>query len=173
MFRILTTLAALAALAGGAQADDHTAGADDAAGGPTEDASVREVDPNAGEPPFSTTTVQYGDQYLATTLIGTAVYATQMELDPMQPLEAGTVAEWDRIGEIGDMIIGVEGTLEAVVLDIGGFLGVGAREVALDWSALVGVREDDDEDEWFLAVNLTQETLAEAPALERVPPEQE
>jgi hypothetical protein len=145
--RTTLTLATLALVAGPVLADGHAAA------------------------PFSTTTVQYGDQYLASTLLGTRVHATETELDPMTPLAAGSVAEWDDIGEIGDMIIGVDGTLEAVVIDVGGFLGIGEREVALDWSALTGVREDDDPDEWFLGVNLTQAELEAAPELERVPAE--
>jgi hypothetical protein len=156
MFRTLTATAALVALGATAIAGSHTDGSD---------ASTTE----RGEPPFSTTTVQYGEQYLATTLIGTPVYATDADLDPMTPLADGTVDDWDNIGQIGDMIIGVEGTLEAVVIDVGAFLEMGPREIALDWSALEGVREDDDPDEWFLAITLTQEQLAEAPELERVP----
>ena len=121
--------------------------------------------------PFSTTSIQYGESYLATTLIGTRVHATDAELDPAVAQPAGAVEDWDDIGEIGDLIVGVDGSLEAVVVDVGGFLGIGEREVALDWSALVGVREDDDPDEWFLGVNITDDMLENAPELERVPAE--
>lgn len=121
--------------------------------------------------PFSITSLQYGETYLATTLIGTRVHAIDqdMTIDPLVALPAGTVAEWDDIGEIGDMVIGVDGTLRAVVVDVGGFLGLGEREVALDWGALIGVREDDDPDEWFLGVRLPEEALENAPELEREP----
>jgi hypothetical protein len=118
---------------------------------------------------FVDTALEYGETYLATTLIGQRVHATDQEIDVMTPYPAGTVEEWDDIGEIGDMIIGVDGTLQAVVLDVGGFLGIGEREVAIQWSALRGVREDDDEDEYFLGVTMSEGMLENAPALERVP----
>ncbi|MBM2575271.1 PRC-barrel domain-containing protein [Jannaschia sp. Os4] len=143
---ILTAAAALAlALPGAASADGHAAS------------------------PFAEPSVEYGQSYRATTLLGTRVHAVEVELDPTVPLPAGTVAEWDDIGEIGDMIIGVDGSLEAVIVDVGGFLGLGEKEVALNWSALRGVREDDDPEEYFLGVNLTQEMLEAAPEVERVP----
>ena len=117
--------------------------------------------------PFAPVTLQYGETYLATTLIGTRVHAVDVDIDPTVALPAGTVAEWDDIGEIGDLIIGVDGSLQAVVVDVGGFLGLGEKEVAVSWSALRGVREDDDPDEWFLGVTATEEALEAAPALER------
>ncbi|WP_167766830.1 PRC-barrel domain-containing protein [Jannaschia formosa] len=148
-------------------AASHTDGSETGDATRTFDADVA----TTGTPPFSTTTIQYGEKYLATTLIGTTVHATEVEFDAMTPLAAGTVAEWDEIGEIGDMIIGVDGTLEAVVIDVGGFLGIGAKEVAVDWAALEGVREEDDPSEWFLVVTITQDALEAAPELERVPAE--
>ncbi|MFO6466208.1 PRC-barrel domain-containing protein [Jannaschia sp. KMU-145] len=121
--------------------------------------------------PFSVTTLEYGQSYLATTLIGTRVHATDGEIDPTAALPAGTVADWDDIGEIGDLIIGVDGSLQAVVIDVGGFLGLGEREVALDWSALRGVREDDDPGEYFLGVTMSEGMLEDAPELVRTPAE--
>jgi len=163
----IVAVSALALLPAGAFAESHTGGSDDEAAMATTDADVAAT----GTPPFSTTTVQYGEKYLATTLIGTPIHATEAEFDAMTPLAAGTVAEWDRIGEIGDMIIGVDGALEAVVLDVGGFLGIGEKEVAVDWSALEGVREEDDPSEWFLVVTVTRDAIRDAPELERVPAE--
>ncbi|GIT92647.1 hypothetical protein JANAI62_31160 [Jannaschia pagri] len=119
--------------------------------------------------PFSTTSLEYGESYMATTLIGTRIYVTDRELPIDTPQPAGAAAEWDDIGEIGDMIINTQGELEAVVLDIGGFLGIGEREVAIDWSALRPVREDDDPNEWFLTVMMTGDMLENAPELRRTP----
>ena len=121
--------------------------------------------------PLASVTLEFGQNYLATTLIGQRVHAvdmSEMTIDPATPLPAGTVAEWDDIGEIGDLIVGVDGTLQAVVVDVGGFLGLGEKEVAVRWDALVGVREDDDPSEYFLGLNATQEMLDAAPELERV-----
>ena len=117
---------------------------------------------------FADAAPQYGADYRATTLMGTRVHVTEDEIDPTVPLPAGTVAEWDDIGEIGDLLIGVDGTLDGVVIDVGGFLGLGEKEVAVKWSALRGVREDDDPSEYFLGLTATREMLEAAPELERV-----
>ncbi|MGB3554627.1 MAG: PRC-barrel domain-containing protein [Jannaschia sp.] len=121
--------------------------------------------------PFSMTKLEYGETYLATTLIGTRIHVTEDKIAPGVALAAGTVDEWDDIGEIGDLILGVDGTLQAVVLDVGGFLGVGEREIAVDWAALRPVYEEDNVQEYFLGLNLTREQLEQAPELERVPAE--
>ena len=118
--------------------------------------------------PFAESTLQYGESYMATTLMGTRVHATEMELTPGMTLPAGTVAEWDDIGEIGDLIIGVDGSLQAVVVDVGGFLGLGEREVAITWDMLRPVREDDDAEEYFLGVNATAGMMESAPEVRRV-----
>lgn len=118
--------------------------------------------------PFSISKIEYGESYLATTLIGTRVHVTEDEILPGVALAAGTVDEWDDIGEIGDLIVSTEGELQAVVLDVGGFLGIGEREVAVDWSALRPVYEEDNIQEYFLGLNVTREQLEAAPELERV-----
>jgi PRC-barrel domain len=40
------------------------------------------------------------------------------------------------MGRIVDVLVSREGQLRAVVIDFGGFLGVGSRKVAVDWNAL-------------------------------------
>jgi hypothetical protein len=40
------------------------------------------------------------------------------------------------MGRIVDVLVTHEGQLRAVVIDFGGFLGVGSRKVAIDWGAL-------------------------------------
>jgi len=40
------------------------------------------------------------------------------------------------MGRIVDVIVDLTGTVRAAVIDFGGFLGVGSRKIAVDWSAL-------------------------------------
>ena len=117
---------------------------------------------------FADVTLAHGENYLAETLIGTRIHVTETEVDTATPLAAGAVGEFDDVGEIGDLVVGADGTLQAVVLDIGGFLGLGEREVAVNWSALVPVVEEDDPSEVFLVVNATREQLETAPELRRM-----
>ena len=41
------------------------------------------------------------------------------------------------------MLVDLDGRSGAVVVEFGGFLGIGSRKVAVDWSALRFVREGD------------------------------
>lgn len=120
------------------------------------------ADDDVGMVPFSTTGIDAGG-YLASDLIGMRLYVTQTKMDVTTPVDAGSAVEWDDVGQIGDLLVSSDGSLEAVLLDIGGFLGIGERQVAVDWSALRPVVEDDDPDEVFLTINSTQEALENAP----------
>lgn len=72
--------------------------------------------------------------------------------------------DWDEIGEVADFVVSPEGEIRAVVLDIGGFLGMGEHPVALDMSALTfGQRDGGD---GFVFVQTDQATLEQAPAFE-------
>ena len=117
---------------------------------------------------FVPVTIEDGVDYTASDLMGTRIYAVEREFEMGTPVPAGTATEWDDIGEIGDFVIGVDGTLDAVILDIGGFLGIGERNVAVQWSSLQPVVEDDDPNDVFLVVNASQAMLEGAPEVERI-----
>ena len=42
----------------------------------------------------------------------------------------------ENMGHIGDVIVDRAGRVRAAIVDFGGFLGVGSRKIAVDWSAL-------------------------------------
>jgi hypothetical protein len=119
--------------------------------------------------PFAEVDLEYGEHYLATTLIGRPIFITAEEMEMGAAMPAGSSDEWERIGEIGDMVIGVDGTLDAVVVDVGGFLGIGEKEVPVTWAALRPVYEDDNPDDWLLTLPVSREALEGAEALERAP----
>lgn len=111
--------------------------------------------------------VESGSDVFASDLLGKRVYASQSEFNAMSTVEAGGEAEWDDIGEINDLIITESGDIAAVILGVGGFLGIGEKDVALDMSQINRVREQDDRDDFFLVVNTTQDMLEAAPSFER------
>lgn len=49
---------------------------------------------------------------------------------------AVTSPEGDKIGDIKDFIITDDGQIEAVILSVGGFLGMGAKDIAVDYKKL-------------------------------------
>ena len=118
---------------------------------------------------FAEENVEYGRIYRATTFIGQPIHAVDAGYTPGMSLPDGSAAEWERIGEIGDFLVGVDGSLEAVVVDVGGFLGLGEREVAIRWDALIPVFEESNPDDWLLTVPVTRETLDVAPEVMREP----
>jgi hypothetical protein len=56
------------------------------------------------------------------------------------------------MGPITDVLVGSDGVPRAVVIDFGGFVGVGSRRVALDWQSLK-IRPDNPDAPLLLAVN--------------------
>lgn len=42
----------------------------------------------------------------------------------------------ENMGHIVDVLVDREGEVRAAIIDFGGFLGVGSRKIAVDWSAL-------------------------------------
>ncbi len=101
---------------------------------------------------------------LASELIGQRVYASEAAMDgaAVQGLRDG----WEDIGEVNDVILSREGEVQAVLVDIGGFLGIGERTVAIQMAALQMVSDDatsDNEGDYFLVMNANRAALEEAP----------
>lgn len=101
---------------------------------------------------------------MASNLLGARVYAT--ETDAGIEYTAGMEAEWDDIGEINDVVLSQDGQVETVVLGVGGFLGIGEKNVAVPMSDLRFVSDGQDAGDWFIVVDTTAEALEAAPTFE-------
>ncbi len=104
----------------------------------------------------------------ASEFIGMRVYTTEAEYGGDESM--GIQQDWNDIGEINDVILSRDGQVEAVLLDIGGFLGMGERRVAVDMNAVKFVSDGetaDNEGDFFLVVNAPRASLDDAPAYER------
>jgi sporulation protein YlmC with PRC-barrel domain len=66
----------------------------------------------------------------------------------------------DTIGEVGEVIIGSAGKLEGVLVDVGGFLGMGTHHVLLNWKDIQLSGKGDD---IKAVVNTTKENLKSLP----------
>lgn len=100
----------------------------------------------------------------ASELIGMRVYATESEVNDDDAIAEGGEQEWDDIGEIDDVILSRDGSVKAVILGVGGFLGIGEKDIAVEMDRIRFVREDGDGDDFFLVVNANKEMLEAAPA---------
>jgi hypothetical protein len=73
----------------------------------------------------------------------------------------------ERVGEINEVLLTKDGKVEAVVVGVGGFLGIGEREVGLNFNSL---RIEPDNSATastgsvIVKVNLTKDSLRDAPA---------
>ena len=101
---------------------------------------------------------------LASSLIGMRVYAVETDVDASQAYPADARKDWANVGEVNDVVLDWDGSVKAVVLGVGGFLGVGEKNVAIEMSSLRKVRESNDATDWFLVVNSSKELLTNAPA---------
>ncbi|MDR6954494.1 sporulation protein YlmC with PRC-barrel domain [Ancylobacter sp. 3268] len=87
---------------------------------------------------------QTGTQWLGSDLIGTDVVTSTDE----------------KLGSISDVLVERDGTIAAAVIDVGGFLGIGAKPVAVSFKSLTATPTQDGEK---IVVALTKEELNSAP----------
>ena len=67
----------------------------------------------------------------------------------------------DTIGEVADLIVTQDGRVEAIVVGVGGFLGVGQKSVALAWDSIELTERDGER---VILVAATREQLEGMPA---------
>lgn len=135
---LLATTAIAALLATGAYAQDTTAPAP-APAAPTEAA------------PATPEVIPHADGFLATNIIGEKVYN-------------GTADDAENIGDVNDIVLAADGTADQLVIGVGGFLGIGEKNVSLpfkdfDWAERNG-------DRW-LVMATTKEQLQALPDFDR------
>lgn len=100
----------------------------------------------------------------ASDFIGQAIYATEAMPANDATIAAGAEQEWDNVGEINDVILGRDGQIKAVVLGVGGFLGIGEKSVAVPMQDVKFVKSGDGAGDFFLVVNANKDLLTQAPA---------
>ena len=108
----------------------------------------------------------------ASDLIGMEVYSSatnySAEYGDSRPATSVALSQWDDIGKITDVVLSPEGEVRGVLVDIGGFLGIGAHSVALDMHQVHFLRDETGNE--FAAVTSSRGALEAAPQYERVDP---
>lgn len=145
MIRTLMATTALAAfLATGAWAQE---GATKADGTPATAASSQ---PTPGKGPAGYFTAA-PDQVLATSVLGKTVYT-------------GADEQGEAIGDVNDVVINADGGAEALVIGVGGFLGIGEKDVAVSFDR---VSWSDRDGQRIIVVSATKQDLQAAPEFQR------
>lgn len=86
------------------------------------------------------------------------------------PQHATAVSNWydqnvydpndNKIGEVKDMLLDREGKVQAVIVSVGGFLGMGEKDVAVPFDAVATTQR---ENRWWLSMNANKDQLRTAP----------
>lgn len=69
------------------------------------------------------------------------------------------------VGEIGDLVVGTDGMITEVIVDVGGFLGLGEKPVALPFDS-IQIMKMTDGDDMRAYVSMTEDQLKELPKYE-------
>lgn len=85
------------------------------------------------------------DQIRAEDLIGSNIYGANDE----------------KIGEVGDVLLTQDGQVDAILVDVGGFLGIGEREVAIGLDNIQFMV--DDREDWYVYTPFTEDQLKDHP----------
>jgi sporulation protein YlmC with PRC-barrel domain len=140
MIRTLLTTTALATMiAAGANAQTATTPA------PAQQPAVQDAAPAAPLP--------RADGSLVTNIIGESVYN-------------GTAENAENIGKVNDVVFDSQGQAKSVIIGVGGFLGIGEKNVAFDYSKLQWAEKNGDR--WLVA-QTTKDELTARPAFDRKP----
>jgi sporulation protein YlmC with PRC-barrel domain len=91
------------------------------------------------------------EQVLATSVLGKTVYT-------------GADEQGEAIGDVNDVVINANGGAEALVIGVGGFLGIGEKDVAVGFDR---VSWSDRDGQRIIVVSATKEDLQAAPEFQR------
>ncbi len=103
----------------------------------------------------------------AETFIGKRLYVSEADVDANAAINEVDEG-WDDVGEISDLVLSADGQVKAVLVDIGGFLGMGEKSVAVAMDQLRVIRDGDSENDYFIVFTAARTALESAPAFEWV-----
>jgi len=106
---------------------------------------------------------QPGAEQLQTTRMGGSEYLTTapsnaVRADQIMGSDVMTIGD-ENVGPVNDLIFDNDGQIIAVVVGVGGFLGMGEKDVAISWDSVTRSAQDRDQ----LRVNATRDDLRAAP----------
>jgi sporulation protein YlmC with PRC-barrel domain len=160
MFRtLLTTTAFAALLSAGAFAQDTTAPATDAPATTESPATPAPAD-NAPATDATTTAAPLDSSILASGYTVTDKDNLATEIIGKQ-VYSSAAADAEHIGDVNNLVVGENGEIAAVIIGVGGFLGIGEKNVAVNYSELEWVTAEDNSERFVLAT--TKEALEQAP----------
>lgn len=77
------------------------------------------------------------------------------------------LAEMDNIGQINEVVLSSDGRVRAIVIGVGGFLGMGEQDVAVTMDQITFAADPEDRAQIYVVVNTGAEMLKLSPRYER------
>jgi len=155
-----TAFSALALLAGGAVAQDAEVVIEDEATvttvAPVEDADVT----IEGEPNVEIVTIEPGE---GSDMPGILYHQSEHTVLASTLMDADVVnGEGDDVGDVEDVLLYPEGRVRGILMEVGGFLGLGEKTIAVDFSRLQVMRDEDNA--FVVVLRATEDEVDAAPA---------
>jgi sporulation protein YlmC with PRC-barrel domain len=107
--------------------------------------------------------------YALTTIAAFATPALAAQTMSSLPPDSFTVSDYykqdvydngkNTVGKIDDVLIDKSGKITALIVGVGGFLGIGEKDVALPFGAVKAEKKDN---KWYLTVDETKDSLKDA-----------
>ena len=88
--------------------------------------------------------------------------ANSFRADELIGADLKSRADDETIGKISHLIIEEDGQIAAAIVEVGGFLGLGKKDVAVSWDS-IDRRLNEKGDGYDLSVNTTKDALEDAP----------
>jgi sporulation protein YlmC with PRC-barrel domain len=110
---------------------------------------------------------------LATDLIGHGVYARRSGADTsatgtkMTSVTATELESMDNVGQINDIVLSADGKVQAVVIGVGGFIGVGERDVAVTMDQISFASDATNPGEMYIVISASSDILQSSPEFDR------
>jgi hypothetical protein len=89
------------------------------------------------------------------------------ESDVMMTMNRSDLDDMDMIGQITEIVLSEDGQVRALVIGVGGFLGMGEHDVALTMDQVRFMSDTDDTSEMYIVTTAGEEQLKNAPAYDR------
>lgn len=106
-------------------------------------------------------------QILGSEFIGARVYVSETDFDDDYVYADGAEREWDDVGEINNIILSRDGNVEGVVIGVGGFLGLGEKDVAVNMDQIRFISDGENANDYFLVFTSSKAALENAPEWDR------
>ena len=85
----------------------------------------------------------------------------------MGMINRSDIENMEQIGQINEIILSNDGEVRALVIGVGGFLGMGEQDIAVSMDQVTFGSDAEDGSQMYVVLNTSVDTLADAPAYDR------